>query len=436
MNYIYFWSLIDTILDFLQGTMGWIVKQVSSALGNVFSWLFKQLYEIVLDPLLHDLVMFILDMIWQALNKILTRILVEIEVKILEFIDTFTSVIETLLGQQAISHSDGVSTDLINGLLKRSDFVRAIGIFTFMAFLLLMVCTVIAMLKSNFEDDSNGQQMNPAKVLRLFSQSIMTLMSGPFFIGLMITGSILLATVTSNVFTSGYSKTGKGRITFGSALCVSTMMNWNGTQAKSDAVIEKYLYNQGGYNYRNVDAVIADFNCDIATSLLGIICAIIVLLSMFKTVYVLIMRIYDIGVLVVIFPFLAATIPVDNGQKYKRWKDMFIGRVFITNGSYVVFHLALTIYLPWIVNADIDIGGSTYTYLLKVLLIIAAVTSISGFPQLAQGIFSYESAQLDIGNQQTATNVVNTVKDTAFSTLGKVKDMIKKSLSSDERQQQ
>ena len=127
-------------------------------------------------------------------------------------------------------------------------------------------------------------------------------------------------------------------------------------------------------------------------------------------------------ILFVVSPYYVALMPLDDGAKFKRWKEMFVAFVIGIFGPIITMKTYLVI-LPYVVSSDsIDFGFSTATMELFKLFFIAAG---------AYAVFKSQNLMLEIINPEVAmflgqpaqmvkSRIVGTVTGGATKALGMV----------------
>ena len=102
-------------------------------------------------------------------------------------------------------------------------------------------------------------------------------------------------------------------------------------------------------------------------------------------------RIFDCLVLLLVEPFFAASIPLDEGEKFEKWKDIFLGRLVSGYGSVVAMNLYLSI-ISMIFSGKINFFGPGTTpgveYLVKVLFVLIGAWTIVKAGPVVTGIMS------------------------------------------------
>ena len=421
MNYLYFGlisSLFKKLFQWIYDTI-WnsILKPIVSWLADLFSKLFEPIYNSLLKPILKELLDIFIDLIGSTITDFIHEPLFQLHQFLLKIVDGLGEIFELLAGRGKVVFSDGTSDNIVKGLVLRPGVKNAFVSFFFIGLLLLGLFTVLALFKSNFNVGNNGESPTTSKVMHSFGKSIMTLASGPMLVLCFLLFSVSLVNMTIDVVSTRDGGE-RGQITYGSALFVASTISWsndidaNGEYKTSfkEAKRNNYLYTPKSYD-RDFKTVKEDLGITIPNTIVGIILVFMAVFPMIGICYALIVRVLDIIILFLIFPFFAATIPLDEGEKYKRWKEMLIARVFVANGTVLMFVVTLYLYIPWAVNLHISLGSKLAVWLMRMVMIVASVKAIDSFPKLAQGLFSYEGASIDVGYISVGKNTVKQLFD-------------------------
>ena len=124
------------------------------------------------------------------------------------------------------------------------------------------------------------------------------------------------------------------------------------------------------------DGMVADpdgFNFIIAY-----ICAIVLLIALIGATFGLVKRLYDIVILFISLPGIAATIPLDDGAKFKLWRETVISKVFLAFGTVLAVNV-FTIVAPSLLA--VSIGNAEYEIInsvLRLILVCGGALTISG----------------------------------------------------------
>ena len=118
-------------------------------------------------------------------------------------------------------------------------------------------------------------------------------------------------------------------------------------------------------------------NPDSFNFLIGFLCAIIILIALISATLGLVKRLFDIVLLFIMLPGITATIPLDDGAKFKLWRETVISKVFLAFGSVLAVNVFFIV-APTLWGVTIDGASSFVNSLLKVILICGGALTISG----------------------------------------------------------
>lgn len=112
--------------------------------------------------------------------------------------------------------------------------------------------------------------------------------------------------------------------------------------------------------------------------LVAYICAIVLLIALISATFGLVKRLFDIVLLFIALPGIAATIPLDDGAKFKLWRETVISKVFLAFGTVLAVNV-FTIVAPsiWGISVGTATGGFTNS-VLRLVLICGGALTISG----------------------------------------------------------
>lgn len=117
----------------------------------------------------------------------------------------------------------------------------------------------------------------------------------------------------------------------------------------------------------------------------GFFSAVIILVAVGSACLGLIKRLYDIVILFLSLPLIVSTIPLDDGARFKVWRETVISKVIIAYGA--VFSVNVFLLMMPIIGT---IGENT---ILKMLLIVGGGLSINGGILLFARLFGTDAAE-------------------------------------------
>lgn len=126
----------------------------------------------------------------------------------------------------------------------------------------------------------------------------------------------------------------------------------------------------------------------------GFVSSIAVLVIAAMAVLGLIKRLFDVVFLFLTSPLIIATIPSDDGAKFRMWREQVISKVVLAYGSVFAFNIFLilinlTTKIEFFLPGSYDGQGEFYNGIVQVLLVIGGALAINGgqilFAQLVGG---------------------------------------------------
>lgn len=115
--------------------------------------------------------------------------------------------------------------------------------------------------------------------------------------------------------------------------------------------------------------------------------AVIMLISMFMLSVGLVKRIYDIIVLVICMPLVCGTIPLDDGARFRAWRETFMSKVLIAFGAVIALNVFFMI-AGFIMGPAFDL-----TYLINEGVLSSFAVSVFKMLLLLGGALCMNSSQ-------------------------------------------
>lgn len=112
---------------------------------------------------------------------------------------------------------------------------------------------------------------------------------------------------------------------------------------------------------------------------LAYLVVVVMLVAIIWTMLGLGKRVYDLVVLFIMLPLISATVPLDDGARFKTWRETVISKVFLAYGAVFAVNVFLLI-IPTIKTIDFTgLGWTAFTAnLLKMFLMMSGALSING----------------------------------------------------------
>lgn len=259
---------------------------------------------------------------------------------ICQLIDFIKDIFYMLVGIDPVS-IDGKETDLLTSLIRSDSIKKAFLLIFLIGVILLFLFTGIAILKSNYQEKQNW-----VGVLKKSGQSFLIALLIPFTV---LAGILLTNTVMSsiNIALNPYGNTAHPLIG-GQFLATIGDGCYIGSEDKSE-VLAKFV--SGELDYKNIDTVKSYFDIEKMNYLIGILGGFLMLVMFVLSSITFIQRIFDIVLLYLVSPISISTIPLDEGNRFKVWKDMMIGKILSAYGIILTMNLFFLI-IPQVYRID------------------------------------------------------------------------------------
>ncbi len=247
---------------------------------------------------------------------------------ICQLIDFIKEIFYMLCGIETVS-INGEQTDLLSTLIRSDSIKKAFLTIFIIGVILLFIFTAIAIFKANYQEKQNW-----ASVLKKSGQSFLISLMIPFTV---LAGIVLTNTVMSsiNMAMNPYGNTSHSMI---GGQFLSTIGNdcYIGNESK-DIIFAKFV--SGELDYTNTNLVKSYFDIQEMNFLIGILGGFVMLVMFVLSSITFVQRIFDIILLYLISPASISTIPLDEGNRFKVWKDMMIGKILSAYGIILVMNL-------------------------------------------------------------------------------------------------
>ncbi len=398
--------------------MGWLLGKIfgfiGDLLGKVFSAVFK-LFEPVLVNVLWPLAKMILGFILDIFAGVFYQLLAAI----LRIVDAIQVAFNVFCGLKTVALKDNPKAEfsLLTALFTQKGIQTAIAAVTVVAIVLTILFAGVAVLRS-MSDISGGQNSRPvSRVLNMTFRAMLRFFMIPMIsLGLLLLSDAVLLSI-SNAFNTKQN-------TVANIIFVSCTMDaakrteYNahvfkdegGEKVKTgqlntsrevglDDEIRKPFYD-GTKKYYDEDAVKGTFELKWLDFITGFFGALFMLIVLGMCCFSFICRIFDVLLLLLASPFFIATMPLDDGEKYKTWQDMFIGKLFGGYGMVMAMQLYLIV-CPLIMGNSIQLtsGGGEMSgeveILMRLLFLLGGAWAVLQSGPMVTSLISERTGQLE-----------------------------------------
>ena len=416
---------------------------------GLFSSVFKYVYNKILDPMwdwLSDLLAsgfkFLADIIPGAVDIVMNSILGDVINMLLEWyyskwflvqsailllldcIEDCFNVVSGLspvyIGKDGQGAAGGQGVPLLFAVFRQTTVQNAFFTMIVVGFSICFFMAILATARSFFE--LAGEKTKPVThIIRMTARSLLYLLLAPMMaFALILLSQAILTTIDKALTAGDEGKTSMARIVF----CIASLDAVD-TDLHSDGKEYNISYDKGPskasltdkyrkqFYYVDPDAIVPNFtNPEKSRSVftfrgfdyfIGIGCGIFFTIVMCMVLAVFIGRVFDVVVLLIIQPFFVGMMPFDDGEYYRRWFELFLGKLFQGFGSVIGMRVYLMI-LEQIFTGNIRFSNSTSVgarlqdYLMMLLFAMGGAVAVRHVGPLVTGILSQAAAT---GEQMT-----------------------------------
>ena len=319
---------------------------------------------------------------------------------IYQLIDGLLSCANMLCGIQPIQYQ-GAEMDFLTFLLRNKNitygFVGAIVV----GVILVFVFAVFAIIRTvSTEKDNN---LTPAQIYIKVGKTLLTFLFVPVCMAVLIYLTNLLMQ-SLYISTSGGSTKGLGTFLAGAF----------GNSARKSGVSETF-YLSPAFDYTstgNVKGYLDLSDYDYFFSWIG---GIAILLCLASTLLMFVDRAFSLVILFIFSPISISTSVIDDGQRFKLWRDQFIVK-FLTGYGCII---ALNIYalvIAAITSSDLVFFNNTVlNNLMKIAIILGGAVSMQRMMALVGNLISQGAGSNELRDNAIATQQMRGTLGRAFS---------------------
>ncbi len=270
----------------------------------------------------------ILEELIDGLVNLFYSIVYKIFSSICVLIDFIKTIFFKLCGIETVE-IEGSQTDLLTNLLNSDAIRRVFLTITIIGFILLAVFTIIAIVKSNYQEKQNWKTVMTKALHALIIMFILP--------ATIISGVILANTVMSSINQGMQANLVNGNGTIGGQFLVTIGSNsFKGIGVREEI---EAMFISGQLDYNSLNTVKMYYDITSMNYIIGLIGGIVMLVMFVLSALTFVQRIFDVILLYIISPVSVSTIPLDEGNRFKVWKDMLISKVLSAYGVILVMNL-------------------------------------------------------------------------------------------------
>jgi len=328
-----------------------------------------------------------------------------LQMSIWQVLDFIMVVFRRLAGVENVT-IDGEQQDILRHFLF-SDGIRTafLGIML-IGFVLLTVFTIVAIIRSESADGQNKK--TKAQILAKSGHAALIFIVIPFIVmvGVYLSSTVMVA-IDQTMIASGTG--GTGNLSFGGQILVTAGGNGFIGSASERARIEQDFID-GVLDFTNIATVRRYYDLFRMNFFLGIGSGLVILVLLVIASIMFVQRIFDIILLYIVSPVSTATIPLDDGGRFRIWREMLVSKIL---GAYGII-LSMNIFFLIIpqLNAVRFFDSSFQNGIVRLLFFIGGAFSVTRasmvIAQLTGSNAGAQEAQQMMGSIQTGSKMAKT----------------------------
>lgn len=313
---------------------------------------------------------------------------------------------------------DGEQSDLLSHFILSPQIRNAfLGVFL-VGVILLCVFVIISILKSESADAQHKKTKGQILVKALQSFVIFLLIPFLLIAGIMLTNVVMSAIHGSM---TGAMIDGNTNSTIGGQILVTSGYDAYIGPAGRRAEIER-MFITGQLDYNNLSVVKDYYNLGDMNFFVGIAGGLVILVMFVISAIMFVQRIFDIILLYIISPVSVSTIPLDDGGRFKIWREMLISKILGAYGIILSMNIFFLI-VPQVGNISF-FNNAFKDGVVQLLFVLGGAFAITKanmvIAQLTGSNAGAQEAQQMLGNISTGMHMMRTVGHVAAGTAGMI----------------
>ena len=313
---------------------------------------------------------------------------------------------------------DGSEEEILSHFILSPEIRNAFLGVLLVGVILLFVFVIIAIIKSEAADPQHKKTKGQILVKSL--QSFIIFLLIPF---LLIAGIMLANVVVGAIHASmtGSMLDGNTASTIGGQILVTSGYNAYIGPAGSRAEIER-MFITGQLDYNSLSVVKRYYDLSEMNFFVGIAGGLVILVMFVMSAVMFVQRIFDIILLYIVSPASVSTIPLDDGGRFRIWREMLVSKVLSAYGIILSMNIFFLV-VPQI--SQITFFGNAFKDgIVQLLFVIGGAFSITKanmiIAQLTGSNAGMQEMQQMMSNVHSGMHMVHTAGRVAAGAAGMI----------------
>lgn len=320
-----------------------------------------------------------------------------------------------MLGGLETVNIDGSENDILTYFVSDSTVKNIFLAVSLVGVITLVIFTLIAIIRSEYAHGENKK--GKGIILGNGGKSLLIFLLIPF----LLMAGITLTNITMkslNAAMNPYISEEGGGTTIGGQILVTSGSNSYISEEDKEATENAFI--SGILDYRNADTVKQYYDLSKLDFFVGIIGSVVILIMFAMCAIAFIQRLFDIILLYIISPISTSTIPLDDGARFKLWREMMVSKVLSGYGIILTMNLFFII-MPKLTAIDFFDDGFQNS-IVRILFIIGGSFAVTKanlvISQLTGASAGAAESQQMLANMRNGMNITRGLAGTAIGAAG------------------
>lgn len=346
----------------------------------------QNIFNQVLTPILESVFHFLLNKLISLIQTLLVDVLLDALIGLLKLVGLMAKLLDVYSGAADITY-DNKSMTLLEMMFKLDGIADVMFWLMMLAGVFAFVFAAYQVGKSISDSAWDGEYKPISTVLKEAMKSVLAFALVPFLCMMLLLGSNIILRQITIFFSDAMGNA--------STLGVDDIIFNDVAQGAANPSVSAAYQGTSG-KYKNRDQVAKDFDIEKIDYVSGYTSGVLMLLLLLGTGISFIRRCFDLLLLYLVSPAFSASIPLDGGARFGKWRELFVGKFFYAFGSVISMRLYLIV-VPVFGSSNIKFSGdANMDVFMRLFLIIGGAWAIfkgSGtIAQLLGGSTAEESA--------------------------------------------
>lgn len=410
MEYVYmgiFSKIFNWVLDkIFAPVFDFLAKILSSAL----SWIFNKVLGPLLEHVLWPLIKATLDLIL----KVLAGVLFAVFAQILKILDQLNQCFDYLIGLSNVSYK-GQEMSLLEALFQVEGLRNAFLLISCLGLAIALMLAIYATARSAFDLDFENRRP-VSRVLTALFKAFINLFTVELVVMFLVrlSQAVLqgLSLSLSYIGNKAGTSTTLGRMVFTVAsmnACLDKKLNLNsgGAVGINDRVRSKFYYLSGNMDYTNSDVVKEYFDLAGFDYVIGMLLAGFLVVIMASCLVIFVQRLFDMLLLYLVSPLFVGMMPLDDGERFGKWRELFIGKAFSGFGMVVAMKMYVML-CPVIMGSEIQFSRTSteLDYMTKMVFLLGGAWAVLKSGSTITSLLSAQAGSTEAETASVASGAV------------------------------